>query len=121
MKRPAHRKRRALREIEIVQNRGGGTGPIQRVEVKAGHALAQQLFRLPCRVLDPECRHRLVVCAAPIELVDERLWQVCAAQRDEPFDLRRAQNGLNVAKREGRNRVVEMSPDGPIWEMERRA
>ena len=35
--------------------------------------------------------------------------------------LRRAQNGLNVAKREGRNRVVEMSPDGPIWDMERRA
>ena len=37
------------------------------------------------------------------------------------FLLRRAQNGLAVAKREGRNRVVEMTPDGPIWEMERRA
>jgi len=31
------------------------------------------------------------------------------------FLLRRALNGLKVAKREGRNRVVEMSPDGPIW------
>jgi len=29
--------------------------------------------------------------------------------------LRRAINGLNVAKHEGRNRVVEMSPEGPIW------
>jgi diguanylate cyclase len=45
-----------------------------------------------------------------------------AIKGDTPeFPLRRAQNGLNVAKREGRNRVVEMSPDGPIWDMERRA
>jgi len=29
--------------------------------------------------------------------------------------LRRALNALKVAKREGRNRVVEMSADGPIW------
>jgi diguanylate cyclase (GGDEF)-like protein len=35
--------------------------------------------------------------------------------------LRRAQNGLNVAKREGRNRVVEMTPDGPVWDRVRRA
>jgi diguanylate cyclase len=39
-----------------------------------------------------------------------------AIKGDVPeFLLRRAQNGLKVAKREGRNRVVEMSPDGPIW------
>ncbi|MBV8839966.1 MAG: GGDEF domain-containing protein [Alphaproteobacteria bacterium] len=45
-----------------------------------------------------------------------------AIKGDTPeFLLRRAQNGLTVAKREGRNRVVEMTPDGPIWEMERRA
>jgi diguanylate cyclase len=37
------------------------------------------------------------------------------------FLLRRAANGLKVAKREGRNRVVEMSPDGPIWDAGRRA
>jgi diguanylate cyclase len=37
------------------------------------------------------------------------------------FLLRRAGNGLKVAKREGRNRVVEMSPDGPIWNAERLA
>ena len=37
------------------------------------------------------------------------------------FLLRRAANGLKVAKREGRNRVVEMSPDGPIWSAERKA
>jgi len=36
------------------------------------------------------------------------------------FLLRRAANGLQVAKREGRNRVVEMSPDGPIWDAKRR-
>ena len=30
-------------------------------------------------------------------------------------------NGVKVAKREGRNRVVEISPDGPVWEAERRA
>jgi diguanylate cyclase (GGDEF)-like protein len=34
--------------------------------------------------------------------------------------LRRAQNGLDVAKRD-RNRVVEMSPEGPIYERTRRA
>jgi diguanylate cyclase (GGDEF)-like protein len=44
-----------------------------------------------------------------------------AIEGDTPkFLLRRAQNGLAVAKREGRNRVVEMTPDGPIWEAERR-
>jgi diguanylate cyclase (GGDEF)-like protein len=35
--------------------------------------------------------------------------------------LRRAADGLDVAKREGRNRVVEMTPDGPVWARERRA
>jgi diguanylate cyclase len=35
--------------------------------------------------------------------------------------LRRTAKGLDVAKREGRNRVVEMTPDGPIWAAERRA
>jgi diguanylate cyclase len=45
-----------------------------------------------------------------------------ATEGDTPESLlRRAQNALTVAKREGRNRVVEMSPDGPIWDMERRA
>ena len=37
------------------------------------------------------------------------------------FLLRRAGSGLKVAKREGRNRVVEMTPDGPFWKAERRA
>jgi diguanylate cyclase (GGDEF)-like protein len=37
------------------------------------------------------------------------------------FLLRRAGNGLQIAKREGRNRVVEMTPDGPLWKAERRA
>jgi diguanylate cyclase (GGDEF)-like protein len=45
-----------------------------------------------------------------------------AIKGDTPeFLLRRVQNGLKVAKREGRNRVVEMSPDGPIWEAGRLA
>ena len=45
-----------------------------------------------------------------------------AIKGDAPeFLLRRALNGVKVAKREGRNRVVEMSPDGPIWDAERRA
>jgi diguanylate cyclase len=45
-----------------------------------------------------------------------------ATQGDTPeFLLRRVTNGLSVAKREGRNRVVEMTPDGPIWNAERRA
>ncbi len=44
-----------------------------------------------------------------------------AIKGDAPdFLMRRAANGLKVAKREGRNRVVEMSPDGPIWDAERR-
>jgi diguanylate cyclase len=44
-----------------------------------------------------------------------------AIKGDTPeFLLRRALNGLKVAKREGRNRVVEMSPDGPIWDAKRR-
>ena len=33
---------------------------------------------------------------------------------------RRAGNGLKVAKKEGRNRVVEMTPDGPVWTAKRR-
>lgn len=37
------------------------------------------------------------------------------------FLLRRAGHGLKVAKREGRNRVVEMTPDGPVWDAERKA
>ena len=37
------------------------------------------------------------------------------------FLLRRAGNGLKVAKKEGRNRVVEMTPDGPTWSAERPA
>ena len=44
-----------------------------------------------------------------------------AIKGDTPdFLMRRAANGLKVAKREGGNRVVEMSPDGPIWDAERR-
>ena len=37
------------------------------------------------------------------------------------FLLRRVGNGLAVAKREGRNRVVEMTQEGPVWEAKRRA
>jgi diguanylate cyclase len=45
-----------------------------------------------------------------------------AIKGDTPeFLLRRAGHGLKVAKREGRNRVVEMTPDGPTWNAERRA
>ncbi len=45
-----------------------------------------------------------------------------AIKGDAPeFLLRRAHNGLKIAKREGRNRVVEMSPDGPIWNAARTA
>lgn len=44
-----------------------------------------------------------------------------AIKGDAPdFLLRRAHNGMKVAKREGRNRVVEMSLDGPVWNAERR-
>ena len=35
--------------------------------------------------------------------------------------LRRALGGLKVAKREGRNRVVEMSAEGPVWSAGRKA
>jgi diguanylate cyclase len=45
-----------------------------------------------------------------------------AIKGDTPaFLLRRASHGLKVAKKEGRNRVVEMTPDGPAWSAERRA
>jgi diguanylate cyclase len=45
-----------------------------------------------------------------------------AIKGDTPaFLLRRASNGLKVAKKEGRNRVVEMTPDGPSWFAERPA
>ncbi len=44
-----------------------------------------------------------------------------AIKGDTPeYLLRRAGNGLSVAKREGRNRVVEMTPDGPVWNAARR-
>lgn len=45
-----------------------------------------------------------------------------AIKGDTPaFIMRRAANGLKVAKGEGRNRVVEMTPDGPTWDAQRRA
>ena len=45
-----------------------------------------------------------------------------AIKGDTPaFLLRRASHGLKVAKKEGRNRVVEMTPEGPTWSAERRA
>jgi diguanylate cyclase len=45
-----------------------------------------------------------------------------AIKGDTPaFLLRRVGHGLKVAKKEGRNRVVEMTPDGPAWSAERRA
>jgi diguanylate cyclase len=45
-----------------------------------------------------------------------------AIKGDTPeFLLRRVSNGLTVAKREGRNRVVEMTPDGPVWDVGRQA
>ena len=45
-----------------------------------------------------------------------------AIKGDTPdFLLRRAGHGLKIAKREGRNRVVEMTPDGPVWDAERKA
>lgn len=47
---------------------------------------------------------------------------VDAIKGDTPaYLLRRAGAGLKVAKREGRNRVVEMTPDGPTWAAERPA
>jgi len=36
------------------------------------------------------------------------------------FLLRRASNGVDVAKREGGNRTVEMTLDGPVWDADRR-
>ena len=43
-----------------------------------------------------------------------------AIKGDTPaYLLRRAGAGLKVAKKEGRNRVVEMTPDGPTWMAER--
>jgi diguanylate cyclase len=45
-----------------------------------------------------------------------------AIKGDTPaYLLRRVGNGLKVAKNEGRNRVVEMTPDGPTWMAERPA
>jgi diguanylate cyclase len=45
-----------------------------------------------------------------------------AIKGDTPaYLLRRASNGLKVAKQEGRNRVVEMTPDGPTWNAKRPA
>ena len=61
--------------------------------MKAGHAFPQQLFGLPRRVVDPEPRDRLVVGAQAVELLHQRLRKIGAAQRDEPFDLRRARDG----------------------------
>ena len=43
-----------------------------------------------------------------------------AIKGDTPaFLLRRAAAAVKVAKREGRNRIVEMTPDGPTWSAER--
>jgi len=34
---------------------------------------------------------------------------------DAEILLKRTRTGLKVAKKEGRNRVVEMQPEGPVW------
>ncbi len=45
-----------------------------------------------------------------------------AIKGDTPDYLtRRAANGLKVATKAGRNRVVEMTPEGPVWRANRRA
>ena len=67
-------------------------------------------------------RHELLPLPNGAGCVTVSLGVADAIKGDTPeFLLRRAANGLKVAKREGRNRVVEMSPDGPVWEAERRA
>lgn len=86
------------------------------------HLRASEAVAVAERFRQALMKHELIPHPNGAGRVTASLGIADAIKGDTPeFLLRRAQNGLKVAKREGRNRVVEMSPDGPIWEAERRA
>ena len=64
--------------------------------MQAGRSLAQERFALPGRVLDTELHDGFIVAVTLLELLDQRPRQRRAAQRDEPFELRGAENRQNA-------------------------
>src|SRR4051812_23216696 len=62
---------RALREIQVLENLRRRPRFIERVEMQARRACAQQLLALAGRVLDPILQHRFVVFSALVELAQQ--------------------------------------------------
>src|SRR4051794_5781519 len=81
---------------EVPDNFSGRSRLVERIEMEAGRSLAQELLALSGRVLDAELGDGLIVIAVPLQLRDQRTRQGRSTQRNEPFDLRSAENRQNT-------------------------
>lgn len=106
-----------VRNADVVTRFGGDEYAAILPQMRASDAIAcAERFRLALM------QNELVANANGAGRITVSIGVADAIKGDTPeFLLRRAGNGLSVAKREGRNRVVEMTPDGPVWNAERRA
>src|SRR5918992_5425143 len=76
-----------VREVQISNHFCRRSRFVHRVEVQSGRTFAQQLFALSCGIFDPKLCDRVVVLAAPVELVQKRFRQIGAAQGNDSLDL----------------------------------
>src|SRR5438132_13981190 len=78
---------------KVLENRGRGTRLVQRVEMNAGHALAEQFPALVRGILDAELGDGFIVVTSLLQFGQQRFRQTRAAESDKLPDLRSAENG----------------------------
>src|ERR1043165_5671757 len=81
------------RQPQVLQDAHGGIRFVERIEVNAGSARAEQVFALAGGILDAEFGGRSVVVAQLFELRSQGNRNARAAQGGEAFDLGGAQDG----------------------------